>query len=1355
MFASYFWFVLDTPLRWIFGRDVFISYSRFDGLDYAENLASQIADMHVSRYLDMYETTPDSTLPKKLRRALNRASLLVVIITPGAAMSDHVLREVEEYTKIKRPILPVNVDGALTKSRLRLRLVGAVQVAETKEAIQIARPSVKVLERLRNTRKMFRQENRLRLGSGTATLLLVVSIAGALWSVRIMTNARADAALAQQQAEVAKSEITKAQAAKERADADNAKAQANEKVAIASAKTANDEAINSKLSAEEANHSRADAEAKAGDAEDRRVKSEKQTQNSIAERLASEADRNAVESPQLSLLLAVEALNATEKVDEPRVFAAEAVLRRQLSLLGGLPLGPMPADAPAVDTQAVETVSDDNISDRYKNHPPPRDPDDEEPWFVGDVSEYEGEAIIRQPKKIARFSRDNHWFLSFNNKELQLWDLTQKFPEKMPAVASRLKSDTASIDLSSDGNWLMAIDEQIILLWDLRQSAPAAKSITIPTTSTRIPSLPDEAAFTQDNRYLVLGDIPGAPLFYDLSTQRFTAGETASAMTIKAEDASPFKLASDYWPNALFSIDRRWLVYSDEQSTTWIYDLQSSRPPSAILRLPESAFITFSGDSRWLVTKTLAGKAQIRNLTQLSAPAITVALHDHDSSNHLTNWNYLKDNRTRTRIAISHDGSRLLERTGDDEILWNLDDPKTPKSNVIGMGEVRNEVDETGFFSMDGRWLIGKSGWMADLRLPSKEDDETTIDRNAGGADHISLSPNGRWVLFINYDGQLILRDISAPDSSKDIKFVVPQGIGYANFSPDNTRIVFTEKNTIVIINIDDLSKGWSYDRASYRGALILRGHEGTVNRCVFSSDGRWLVSIGEDNHPRLWDLTRKFAAVQPTSIGAQSGAQNQFSPDGRWFASCGPQTPCALWNVQTQKLDDAPLIETNSTIHSPMVFSDDSRWLFTVDKDGHGMLWNLTNIPKPKSIDLPGFCGYATFSPGARRLITPNRDGTIRVWDLSVKATSPTYFDLPEQYGPTLTFTADSRWLFVGSSHLWNLNLKEKAKPNQLLDNWFVASSDNGQWVVTKSYNTRLITLWELAADAEAPLKVACKDITKHADAVFGVTAHFSPNDLWLLTQDGSQPRLWDLRSRVTASSPQDLNGATSENSNAEMSPNGRWVAVSASGQNGAYVLDLENSGRKQKLFGRDNTWLKLGGFTFSPNSGFLLTYSALFEVKGGVFKYHELPRPEKSVRHFSPDSHWLLEQSGTTALLRDLTGDLDTGMTKPSLLTDFRSNFRFSADSPWLFNLDKQTELQRVWNLQVKASVSHSFLLSSEIVAVNDKYFWDNKDAVWFMNLPDLKQLALKVAGRSLTTAERDKYLIPADNAPKKAQP
>src|SRR5690349_22427302 len=104
--------------------------------------------MDVPRYVDMYETTPESSLPKKLRRALNRASLLVVVITPHAATSKHVLREVEEYTKIKRPILPVNVDDALVISRLQLSLLGAVQVVETKEAIQNAQPSAKVLDRL-------------------------------------------------------------------------------------------------------------------------------------------------------------------------------------------------------------------------------------------------------------------------------------------------------------------------------------------------------------------------------------------------------------------------------------------------------------------------------------------------------------------------------------------------------------------------------------------------------------------------------------------------------------------------------------------------------------------------------------------------------------------------------------------------------------------------------------------------------------------------------------------------------------------------------------------------------------------------------------------------------------------------------------------------------------------------------------------------------------------------------------------------------------------------------------------------------------------------------------------------------
>ena len=104
--------LLERPVRWIVGRDFFISYTRRDAARYAARLARLLGERH-SVYLDQLDTPQGPELPPRLVRAVRRASTLVLVGSPGALASNWVRRELVEFAQTGRPVLLLDIAGAL------------------------------------------------------------------------------------------------------------------------------------------------------------------------------------------------------------------------------------------------------------------------------------------------------------------------------------------------------------------------------------------------------------------------------------------------------------------------------------------------------------------------------------------------------------------------------------------------------------------------------------------------------------------------------------------------------------------------------------------------------------------------------------------------------------------------------------------------------------------------------------------------------------------------------------------------------------------------------------------------------------------------------------------------------------------------------------------------------------------------------------------------------------------------------------------------------------------------------------------------------------------------------------------
>lgn len=192
--------------RFLFGRDFFISYSRRDAAAYAAKLASQLG-VRYSCYLDQLATPRGEKLPAPIQRELRRATVCVLIGSPGALRSVYVQHELELFLETGRPVLLVDAAGGLEGAPLNAPpwsyLTGVYRQPESREALVRAEPSPEVLAYLRDSFTFTRQDRRLRLASGgAATLIGAVTIGAGV----ISAVTRRRAAEAARRAEQARAE---------------------------------------------------------------------------------------------------------------------------------------------------------------------------------------------------------------------------------------------------------------------------------------------------------------------------------------------------------------------------------------------------------------------------------------------------------------------------------------------------------------------------------------------------------------------------------------------------------------------------------------------------------------------------------------------------------------------------------------------------------------------------------------------------------------------------------------------------------------------------------------------------------------------------------------------------------------------------------------------------------------------------------------------------------------------------------------------------------------------------------------------------------------------------------------------
>ncbi|MEU9982835.1 helix-turn-helix domain-containing protein [Streptomyces sp. NPDC050856] len=390
-------------------------------------------------------------------------------------------------------------------------------------------------------------------------------------------------------------------------------------------------------------------------------------------------------------------------------------------------------------------------------------------------------------------------------------------------------------------------------------------------------------------------------------------------------------------------------------------------------------------------------------------------------------------------LAFSPDGRRLAAGSADGGVhVWPL---RGGRGSAAGPGRV-TPLRLTGFtaavhtvaFRRDSRTLAA-GGADGAVRLWDTSGTGAPVPHAhpltgaTGPVLSVAFTPDGRSLAAGSLDRSTRVWTVPAPGRAPAGARLlsgapaVPEGpASYVNalgYSPDGRWLATGSADNQVRIH---------GDRSLLPAAVL--PHPTPVTTLSFLPGGRGLVTGAADGTVRLWHLPpRKLRGFQGTANALA------FSPDSRLLATAGRDTH--LWDVSDPQAPTTvgPALPSETGYSGAVAFTPDGRTLAVGEREGRVRLWNLTRPARPRRYGGPALAGGAgtvqsvAFDRGGRRLAVGSEGRTVRIFDTSEPARPALWAELtePTNYVSSVAFSADGRWLAAGTVdkvvHLWRVD--------------------------------------------------------------------------------------------------------------------------------------------------------------------------------------------------------------------------------------------------------------------------------------------------------------------------------------------
>lgn len=584
---------------------------------------------------------------------------------------------------------------------------------------------------------------------------------------------------------------------------------------------------------------------------------------------------------------------------------------------------------------------------------------------------------------------------------------------------------------------------------------------------------------------------------------------------------------------ALISPDGNYAVSCANYENIKIWDVHTGLLKGTIVNTDISPIIKFSPNGNLYIS---SDSIRVWSLNPLKIISVfnRASIKDIDKNNRILTINSIEGNGQAVVIIDGNTGNQLISFP-----IGNNKNFVTFASFLHGNRIATSSNDSILIWDITTKKLI--KGWKA----------------HSNGVGLMRTDSEGICLLSGEYGKLNATRGVITTDSltlwdsdTGSIKKKYPFPFSDAIFSPDDSRIIATDGNEIIIIDV-------------LTGRIIktLNGHNASITQLGVDYKGQLMLSASSDGIIRLWDdvfvgpikenddfLISHFNEMLVGSANKRHSDANiytvpvAFHPNGKFFLVSAVDSIMVFTTTKPEKLLKK-IGKKNTPMISSIKYSKDGKRFITTD--GSATIWDAYTFKPVRKINSfkPK---YAEISPDGTKALTVQR-GTVLVWDISkgdsvISNHIAAFTSDNNNMINMASFSPNSRHVVTanrnGTISVWNVN-NNRVEKNIIAHNSNVSTayySPDGKHIVSSSAD-KTIKIW----DINTGRSVKTFTLTGHMKEV--CSAEYSKKGNYILsTSFDNTAILWDTKAGVS------LKTIHSQGSTAAMSPNEDYILVVSS---------------------------------------------------------------------------------------------------------------------------------------------------------------------------------------------------------------